>query len=286
MTTGVGGVRKSLSLLAWPTADRLAWQAATSPGRDIFDDAGPASHWAASTRGAVQYDYGRWLGYVAMSEPNALALAPGARASKERLVGFLGHLGETVRSVGQHSTIRHLRDALVAMVPGWDRTWLDRLVGRLERDRRARDKRPRLVASDRLLALGYVLMNTVSPGPVFEVEDLLAYRDGLMIALLASRPLRRRNFAAIEIGRQLIRVGQGFHLVFDGSETKSGQPIETDVPAHLVAPLEHYLARIRPRFPQASTHRALWAGWKGRGLGGHAIYATVAARTRAPSGMW
>jgi integrase/recombinase XerD len=93
-----------------------------------------------------------------------------------------------------------------------------------------------------LLALGYVLMNTVSPGPVFEVEDLLAYRDGLMIALLASRPLRRRNFAAIEIGRQLIRVGQGFHLVFDGSETKSGQPIETGVPAHLVAPVEHLLA--------------------------------------------
>jgi hypothetical protein len=42
-----------------------------------------------------------------------------------------------------------------------------------------------------------------------------------MIALLASRPLRRRNFAAIEIGRQLIRIGQGFHPVFDGSETKS-----------------------------------------------------------------
>ena len=150
MTAGgpVSGVRKSLSLLAWPTADRLAWQAATSPGRDIFDDAGLASHWAASTRTAVQYDYGRWLGYVAMSEPNALALAPGARASKERLVGFLGHLGETVRSVGQHSTIRHLRDALVAMLPGWDRTWLDRLVGRLERDRRARDKRPRRRLAD------------------------------------------------------------------------------------------------------------------------------------------
>jgi integrase/recombinase XerD len=280
----VSGVRKSLSLLAWPAADRLAWQAATGPGRDIFDDAGPASHWAATTRDMVQYDYGRWLGYVAMSEPNALALAPRARASKERLLRFLGHLGETVRSVGQHSTIRHLRDALVAMVPGWDRTWLDRLVGRLERDRRARDKRPRLVASDRLLALGYTLMNTVSSDPVFEVEDLLAYRDGLMIALLASRPLRRRNFAAIEIGRQLIRVGQGFHLVFDGSETKSGQPIETDVPAGLAAPLEHYLARIRPRFPQASTHRALWAGLKGRGLGGQAIYDTVAARTRAAFG--
>jgi len=82
----------------------------------------------------------------------------------------------------------------------------------------------------------------------------------------------------------LIRVGQGFHLVFDGSETKSGQPIETGVPAHLVAPVEHYLARIRTRFPQAGTHRALWAGWKGRGLGGQAIYDTIAARTRAAFG--
>jgi site-specific recombinase XerD len=45
-----------------------------------------------------------------------------------------------------------------------------------------------------------------------------------------------------------------------------------------------YLARIRPRFPQASTHRALWAGLKGRGLGGQAIYDTVAARTRAAFG--
>jgi integrase/recombinase XerD len=278
------GGRKSLQLLAWPAADRLAWEDATRPGRDILDDAGPASHWAASTRAAVQYDYGRWLGYVAVSEPDALTLAPGARASKARLTGFLAHLGESVGSVGQHSTIRHLRDALVAMVPGWDRTGLDRLVSRLERDRRGRDKHPRLVASNRLLALGQALMNAVSPGPAFQVEDLLVYRDGLMIALLASRPLRRRNFAAIEIGRHLIRVGDTFHLVFDGSETKSGQSIETDVPAALVAPLEHYLIKIRPLFPHAGSHRALWAGLKGRGLGGQAIYDTIAARTKTAFG--
>jgi integrase/recombinase XerD len=47
---------------------------------------------------------------------------------------------------------------------------------------------------------------------------------------------------------------------------------------------QHYLARIRTRFPQAGTHRALWAGWKGRGLGGQAIYDTIAARTRAAFG--
>ena len=42
-----------------------------------------------------------------------------------------------------------------------------------------------------------------------------------MIALLAERPLRWPNFAAIEIGRLLIRVGDGYHLVFDGSREPS-----------------------------------------------------------------
>ena len=34
------------------------------------------------------------------------------------------------------------------------------------------------------------------------------YRDGLMIALLAAIPLRRRTFAALRIGKQLVKSGQ------------------------------------------------------------------------------
>lgn len=285
MTTSTGPrARKSLQLADWPEPDRLAWLAALHPGQDIFDDVGPASRWATSTQVAVQYDYGRWLGFIAAREPGALGLAPDTRASTARVMRFLAHLSETVGSVGQYSTIRHMRDALGAVVPDWDHTELNRLVARLERDRRARDKRTRLVKNERLLALGFALMDGVPSIATLRVEDLLAYRDGLMIALLAARPLRRRNFAAIEIGQHLISVGDGFHLVFEGTETKTGQPIETEIPTDLVPKLVRYLAEIRPCFPNVHAHRALWAGCKGRGLCGQAVYHVVATRTKAAFG--
>ena len=276
--------RKSLPLSEWPEPDRLAWLAALDPGRDVFEDAGPAARWAAATRAGVRHGYGRWLGFLAAHEPDALALDPGARADVARVGRFLAHLSETVGPASRHVTAQHLRDALAAMAPGHDRAALGRLVARLGRDRRPRDKRPRLVATGRLLALGQALMDGVPAGVALRAGDLLAYRDGLMVALLAARPLRRRNFAAIELGRHLVAVGAGFHLVFDAGETKTGQPIETEVPAELAPRLARYLAEIRPRFPGAAAHRALWAGRKGRGLGGAAVYGAVAARTRAAFG--
>jgi hypothetical protein len=63
-----------------------------------------------------------------------------------------------------------------------------------------------------------------------DTAALLDYRDGLMIALLAARPLRRRNLAMITIGRQLIRVGDAWDLIFAAEETKTGQPIEAILP--------------------------------------------------------
>ena len=276
--------RKSLALADWPTADRSAWTAALRPGAEVFDDAGRAAGWALSTRNAVQYDCGRWLGFIAAEDPDALALDPGARASPDRIARFQRHLAKSVGSIGQHSTIRHLRDAMVAMVPGWERIRADEAVANLERARRPRDRRPDVVMTGRLIALGHELMDATLARPVMTSKDLLAYRDGLMIAMLAQRPLRRRNFVAIEVGRHLIRVGDGYHLVFDASDTKTGQPIETDIPADLVPRLERYLTEIRPCFPSSASHRALWAGLKERGLSGQAVYDLIAARTKAAFG--
>ena len=52
-----------------------------------------------------------------------------------------------------------------------------------------------------------------------------------MITLLAARPFRRRNFACIEIGQHLIREGDTYWIRFDGPETKTGEPIDTPLPA-------------------------------------------------------
>lgn len=52
-----------------------------------------------------------------------------------------------------------------------------------------------------------------------------------MISALATRPLRRRNFLALEIGKTLVIDAQGAHVVFAGGDTKTGGPIEFDYPA-------------------------------------------------------
>ena len=83
-----------------------------------------------------------------------------------------------------------------------------------------------------------------------------AYRDGLLVALLAATLLRRKNLVGIEIGRHLVPVGHGWHLVFTGSEMKARRPFEVPWPAPLEPPLLRYLELYRPRLLGARSLRA------------------------------
>src|SRR5215469_3914619 len=93
-------IRRSLPFDAWPEVDRIAWTAAIGDG-DIFDGRGPAAHWAVTTRYAVRAAYGRYLAFLAASEPSALAEHPANRLTEVRLAGYLSHLAETAGAGGQ-----------------------------------------------------------------------------------------------------------------------------------------------------------------------------------------
>jgi hypothetical protein len=276
-------IRQGLPLGAWPEPDRNAWAAATAEG-DIFECRGAAAHWAETTRNAVIAAYGRWLGFLAVCEPSALAEEPVQRLTDKRLARYLDHLAQTAGTVGQWAYFAHLRDAVRVMFPGEIPQILSRLVARLERECQPRSKAMRIVATPRLIELGEKLMsNAVIMGG--KVADLVAYRDGLMIALLAARPIRRRAFSLVRIGVHLRQVGEEWRLVFDGSETKSGRASETIVPERSVPFLERYLREIRPRFSGVTEHSGLWAGTKGTPLTDKAIYSIIAARTREAFGQ-
>ena len=274
-------IRRGLSLAAWPDPDRVAWAAATADG-DIFEGRGPAAHWAA-TRNAVIAAYGRWLGFLAGREPSVLAEDPIQRLTSDRLARYLDHLAQTARTVGRWAYFAHLRDAVRVMFPGKIPLILSRLVARLERECRPRSKAARIVTTPRLIGLGVELMKGAI-ATERDVVDFVAYRDGLMIALLAERPIRRRTFSLIRIGRHLRRVGEEWRMVFDGPETKSGRAFETTVPEKIVPFLERYLREVRPMFSGANRHDGLWAGTKGTPLTGQAIYGVIAARTCAAFG--
>jgi integrase/recombinase XerD len=275
-------IRRSLPFDAWPEPDRTAWTEAIAEG-DIFDGRGPAAHWAATTRSAVIAAYGRYLSFLAASEPSVLAEHPAKRLTEDWLTRYLSYLAETAGTMGRHMFFAKLRDAVRVMFPGSVPLHLSRLVARLEGECRPQSKAARIVSSTRLAGLGTKLMEGAI-GAEGKITDAVAYRDGLMIGLLALRPLRLRTFSLIRVSRHLRQVGEEWRMVFEGPETKSGRPFEITVPEKLVPCLKHYLREVRPKFTGTDRHVGVWASTKGRPLTPNAIARVITERTRKEFG--
>jgi hypothetical protein len=109
--------------------------------------------------------------------------------------------------------------------------------------------------------------------------------DGLLIALLAMRPLRRRSLAALELGRNFHQVPGHYFIDLAAEDTKAARPIEFDVPAVISSYIDKYLEHYRPLFRQATENPALWLSTKGGALRGEAIHELVCQRTESAFGF-
>ena len=233
--------RRCLPLAAWPAADRTAWEMTIRQGDLLLDD-GPAAPLRPLTRHRHRQSYGRWLGWLARSGRLVPEASAGARGSREAILGYIGEL----QALNAPGTVLVRLQSLAVMLrwlaPERDWRWLRPLLGRLEAMARpVRDKRCRLQSADDL-ALGQRLMVQAEAMPDLRpAARTRGYRDGLMIALLASRPLRLGNLIRLELGRHLLRRDRGWSLEIEAAETKSGQPISLPLPARLVPTLEVYL---------------------------------------------
>ncbi len=234
--------RISLRFPDWPAADQAAWQRAIKPG-GLFDDQGRAAHWASSTRRTVQYDYGIWLKWCT-DQAIPLTTPIGERVAPEQIRAYIADLEMRVAPMTLHGYLARLHQALSVMCPTTDWQWLKRLVNRLEKlTAPGTNKVTRLRDSGTLLALGQSLMGS-APTPAVELSRkarlhaAILYRDGLILALLATRPLRRTNFAGIRLNEHLHKVDQTWWLRFKAGETKQGRLIEQPVPSRLQGPLD------------------------------------------------
>jgi integrase len=201
---------------------------------------------------------------------------------------FAQHLAETNIDRSVAGLLRHLRGALRLLAPQADWGWLLTLAKRIEARTKARSKRDRLRTSDELYALGWQLMQKGEAD--YEERQrvtkaaALAYRDGLMIALLAVAPMRRRNLASLTPGQNLLQVGQSWSVVLGAGETKNHRALEYPLPERLGAALEQYLAVFRPTLFGSTQHAGLWASAKGVPLTGTAVYDAICRRTKAAFG--
>ncbi len=269
----------------WPATDRAAWFEMLRPG-DILAPGGAAAHWAPATIHMNRRGYGRWLCFLADHDPAALALNPAERVTRSGVRAYLDALQQKDPSpytvVGRFA---ELHDVIKLMAPEGDWAWLRNTINRLRQQARPKsDKAAKVHSSVWLVEAGFQLMAEVTPG-IYPILRATRFRDGLLVALLALRPLRLRNLAMIEIDRHLVQQNAAWWLLFTAEETKTGEPIEVPVPDVLEAPLRRYLEVHRPDLLQGGTSHRLWINQYGDAMSDQALYRRITKVTERCFGV-
>jgi hypothetical protein len=136
--------------------------------------------------------YGRWLAWLDSRGLLDEQVIPGDRITSDRVRAYVGHLEAENSSGTVIARLIELKVTAAIMDPGADWSWIYRMASSIRaRHKPARPKRHRLVHIGRLFDLGLDLM-AGAQNETTTLSRFKAYRDGLMIGLLASRPLRLR----------------------------------------------------------------------------------------------
>ena len=277
-----------LPLNSWPAEDQRRWQAAFRVG-DRFDGSGPGSHLAEATRQNLTDSYGRFLRFISTNRSDLLNLMPEDRVDRRTVADYVEWRRRSCGDAMIAVELDRLRGALRLVCPDVDWSWLLTLTKRIAAATPRKPKKHNLVTSERLYALGIELMD--SAGADAETAkrvskaQALQYRDGLLIALPALIPLRRRTLVALRIGKHLVKNGDLWELVIPAADTKTRRPLDYPISKELCTRIDLHLSRLRCRIPGANTHTGLWASNKQRPISAVAICAAVRRRTKKAFGF-
>ena len=215
-------------------------------------------------------------------------VAPARRITPERVAAYIADLlARRNRASTVLCRIDEIYNVLRVIAPAADVRWLLDVTAQLRNEvTPSPTKRAQLRRADELFDLGQKLMRGAEADQAMPVlKRAVQYRDGLMIALLAARPMRIGNFAAPKIDRHLIADGTGYRLVL--SETKNRQRVEYDVPVALVADIARYISHHRPilltcggRYA-ANDVNVLWVSREGTAMFEGSIRDSIKERTLA-----
>ena len=252
--------RQCLPLATWPATDQACWRAATCQG-DLLLDAGPAAHLRPGSLDRHAAGYGRWLRWLADQGQLEPADAP-ATLSDPR-IGLTPMSPPCSRVNAPRTVLNRLTDLatvlrLVRPRAGLD--WLHRGPGQSESPGPARPRQAGPVAQ---------CPRTACPRPAADAHG----RDRPLPCPATARacpPLPRR--ADDRPARPFARCGwpispssssagswygatAHWWLELQGTDTKTGEPLELPFPDDLVPALEAYLNTWRPRLAPAALRR-------------------------------
>lgn len=277
-------VQKALALAHWPMSDHDAWLAAQE-GAGPLDDGGRASHLGARTVKDLTSRYAYFLDFLAARGKLDHATPAAACVREDNILEYISFLEPRVSSVTLSQSLYKISRVASCIAPERDWRWLRRVYRRLDIRSKPRDKRNDIVEIKELRDLGLQLMERAE-----RAEDAttfartLFYRDGLIIALLATDPLRCGNFTDLELGKTLIQDGTTWSLDIPAEETKTGRAHLAILPDWIGPHIDCYVEHYRPLFRNSEPTSQLWLSRNGRPLDSSSFYRAVCKRTRVAFG--
>ncbi len=146
------------------------------------------------------------------------------------------------------------------------------LRGLIERDlfseMRPKSKWDRVVLTEIIIEAGLTLIvEAETAGKLTKLTRARMVRNGLMQALLAAYPMRRKNFASLEIGRSVVKQNGAWWILLTAAETKEKRADERPIDDYVGEGIDKYLKNYRPILGRGkSTTNALWLAETGEAI--------------------
>lgn len=280
----------------WPPACREAWDdALQAPG--LFDDAKPAANWRPATVTKIRKGFGVYLHWLAIQGVLEESAAPANLVSSARAKAYQGALIEIgAAPLTIYNRLQEVNLAMRVLAPHLDWSWLSKAVKRLRKTSHpARAKLAHMQPIHLLTELGADLMiRAHGDARLSAHKRALMYRNGLMITLLARRPFRLMNFAALTLGTSLVLADESGALIFSPDGTKGKRAIDLPFPDTLWRELQIYLNIYRPylltlqQVTPSGPVDALWISNEGSGMVDGSIRVAIRKQTAAAYGkhLW
>ena len=192
--------------------------------------------------------------------------APAAvNVTADNVNAYLTEIKGRLGSVSVHGSICKLRRAAQYIAPVRDFAWLAEIGKDLAFVARPRSKFDRLVSTETLVEAGLTLIQEAEHSSrISRFARAKQVRNGLMVALLALCPIRRKNFAALEIGRSFVEIHGTWWIVLSASETKEKRADERPINELLKPVIDRYIDQHRPVLARSDgASSALWFSSRG-----------------------
>lgn len=276
----------------WPPADREGWDIANLPQDPLDPDIGYAARWRPVTTKSIQEGYGRWLGWLSIRGQLDPMSDPGARITRVLVSAYLSDLrAAKLADYSIAHRIQHLADALRAIRPRGDWTWVQKGSTRLYGMAKPKmDPRTRIRPTNEVLQLGLDLMEEAEGGDFrTDYDRAVLFRDGLVICLQVYRALRIKNLSSVVMGQHLVREGSGWILRFTAAEMKAKRPFSCCWPTDLELALLRYVDHYRPvllgdGFAGRRAEQELWVSKGGAPMTATVLAYRITHRTEARFG--